>query len=124
MADVAVRNRLLTTRRLHSCAERDTDELAEFFISYELIPALVVHPLAKQFDGRLCIVLLLLRHVEVIDEDDRALAEFGAPYTLTTSIHISIDDVLGLVGRGLGREGQAQESPLVVLEAFIKLAHD
>ena len=124
MADVAIRDSLLTARGLHGCTERDANELSEFFVSAQLIPALVVHPLAKQLNRRLRAIALFLWHVEVIDEDDGVLAKFWAIDSFTTSIHVSIDDILGLIGRGLGREGQAQERPIFVLEVIIQLAHN
>ena len=124
VTDVAVSDRLLTARRLHGCTESDANELAEIFFANQFIPALVVHPLTEELDGRLSTVLLFLGHVEVIDKDDSILAEFGTPDTLTAPIHATIDDVLGLVGGGLGREGEAEEGAVLVLEVIIQLLAD
>ena len=123
MAHVTVSDRLLTTRRLHSGTESNADSLAELLLAVELIPALVVHPLAKKLDGRLGSILLLLRHVKIINEDDGTLSSLGSVDTLTPSVHVAINDVLGLIGRCLGREGETEEGPVFVLELGVELLH-
>ena len=126
MADVSHGDHILTSSgRSHSCNKCEISNLAEVLLVAEnFIPALVVHPLTEELDGRLSTVLLFLGHVEVIDKDDSILAEFGTPDTLTAPIHAAIDDVLGLVGGGLGREGEAKEGPVLVLEVIIQLLAD
>ena len=71
-----------------------------------VVPAFMVHVLPDQLDGRLCPEGFLLRHVEVVDEDDALLADGGTVVALATFLHLAVDGVLGLVGAGLGREGE------------------
>ena len=49
-----------------------------------VVPVTVVDPLTQQLDGRLRAVLLLGRHVEVVDERDALLAERRPVHTLAT----------------------------------------
>ena len=55
-----------------------SDELGVFDILcallLEVIPEGVLHPLTEDLEGRLRAEHLLLRHVEVVDEDDESLA--------------------------------------------------
>ena len=49
-----------------------------------VIPALVVHPLPQQLDGRLCPIHLHGRHVEVVNEEDKVLAQRRTKHTLAS----------------------------------------
>ena len=62
-------------------------------LTYELpvVPALVVHPLAEQFYGRLGAVCLQHGHVQIIDEEDEALAQRRTEHTLTSDVHTHIN---------------------------------
>ena len=124
MANISIGDSFLASRRLHSSAESNSDCFAEFFLSNKFIPALVVHPLSEELNRRLGTVLLFLWHVQVINEEDSILSKFWTPDALTTSVHATIDDVLGLVGRGLRGEGKTEECPIIILEAIIQLVND
>lgn len=124
MAYITIGNCFRTTWRLHGCAEGNTNGLAEFLLTIQFIPAFIVHPLTEKFNRRLGAILFFHRHVEIINKNDGFLANFWAPYTLTTSIHATIDYTLSLVSGGLSREGQTKVSPVIVLEAIVKLVED
>lgn len=51
---------------------------------FPVIPALVVHPLPQQLDGRLCSVHLHGRHVEVINKKDKMLAQGRTKHSLAS----------------------------------------
>ena len=57
-------------------------------------PALVVHELAQQLDWRLRAVRLDLRHVQVIDEDDGALAHRRPKHAAPPLVKLPVNDVL------------------------------
>lgn len=61
----------------------------------------MVHELADELDGGLGPVLLALRHVEVVDEDDELAADGGPVDPLPPTVELGEDQVLGLVGGGL-----------------------
>lgn len=101
MSNVSICNSLLATRGLHGSTENDGNSVTEILFSIELVPTAVIHPLAKEFNRGLGSVLLFLGHVEVINENDGLLSKLWSIHSFTPSIHVSIDDILGLVGRGL-----------------------
>lgn len=104
-------------RRMHGCSECGIDDLSEvFFRRVDVIPPLVVHPLPEQLYGGLCSKFLLLWHIKVIDEDYCILAERWPVDALSLFLHVSVDDTLGLIGSGLGREGKTYISAVLVFE--------
>lgn len=121
MTNVSICNILLAIRGLHSGTESDSYRLAELFFTIKIVPALVVHPLAEKLNRGLSTVFLLLRHIEVINEENGMLSELGSVDTLTTLVHEAINDTLGLVSRGLGRKCKTQECPFIILETIVKL---
>ena len=50
-----------------------------------VVPVSVVDPLSQQLDGRLCAVLLLGRHVQVVDKHDALLAQRRSVHAFATS---------------------------------------
>lgn len=58
-----------STRWPHRSNKLDVDELAECIL-LAVVPSSVVHPLSKDFDGRLSAIRLLGGHVQVVHEDD------------------------------------------------------
>jgi hypothetical protein len=87
-----------------------------------VVPALVVHVLSQDLDRGLGAVSLLLGHVQVINEDDALLAHGGSVIPSSPLVHLGIDGVLGLIGRGLGREGNGDV--LVVVTHLVELGVD
>ena len=90
-------------RRTHRRRELHVDELSHRELR-PIVPSLVIHKLTEELDGRLRAVLLQLGHVQIVDEDDRALANRWPEDTLTALIELRVDDVLNLVGARLRRE--------------------
>ena len=90
-------------RRTHRRRELHVDELSHRELG-PIVPSLVIHKLTEELDGRLRAVLLQLGHVQIVDEDDRALANRWPEDTLTALIELRVDDVLNLVGARLRRE--------------------
>mmetsp|Transcript_53894 Transcript_53894/g.129885 ORF Transcript_53894/g.129885 Transcript_53894/m.129885 type:complete len:508 (+) Transcript_53894:1582-3105(+) len=77
-----------------------------------VIPALVIAPLPQQLDRRLRKVLLALRHVQVVNEDDVLAASDRTIDTTSTLLQLAVDGVLGLVRTGLRRERDGHRDEL------------
>ena len=115
MTHISVGDWITTDARwAHRSAESDVLDLFELLVCLDVVPSTVVHPLTKQFNWRLGTVLLLLWHVEIINKDDKLLARGWTKAALLSSAHFTINNILGLVGRGLGGESQAD-----VIVAFV-----
>eukprot|EP00964_Phaeocystis_antarctica_P055483 scaffold32640_cov63-Phaeocystis_antarctica.AAC.1 len=99
--------------RAHGRDELQVDQLAEGAL-LQVVPAVVVHPLAQQLDGRLRAVLLEHGHVEVVDEDDALLAKGRAEDALPPLVELAVDDALRDGARGLRRV--VEEDALVDLD--------
>ena len=56
--------------------------------SFPVVPALEVHVLSDQLDGRLGTVHLQRGHVEVVDEEHEVLAQGWSEHTLTSGEEI------------------------------------
>ena len=65
---------------------RTDERSAEWVRTYCLpvVPPPVVHPLPQQLDGGLGPEHLQSRHVEVVDEHDKLLTQWGAKYSLAS----------------------------------------
>ena len=87
------------------------------FEVFPVVPALLAEVLPQDLDRRLCSVLLLLRHVKIIHENDAFLSYWGSVDTLPSLLHFGVDGVLRLVGAGLSRESNS--NVLVVLAHLI-----
>mmetsp|Transcript_20678 Transcript_20678/g.31621 ORF Transcript_20678/g.31621 Transcript_20678/m.31621 type:complete len:466 (-) Transcript_20678:2095-3492(-) len=122
MANVPLRDRVAAvSRRTHSGSKPHISQLSEFPLrGVDIVPSGIVHPLSEQLDRRLGSELLLLRHVEVINEDNSLLAVLRTVDTLSLLLHLAIDDAFCLVGRGLGREAERVVGPLLVVEVFLE----
>ena len=59
-----------------------------------VLPSLVVHELAQQLNWWLSTILLHLRHVEIIHQNDLLLAQRWAVHTLAPLLQLTINDVL------------------------------
>lgn len=72
--------------------------MLEFF-GIKVIPASVVHPLPKQFNGGLGAIFFFLRHVEIINEDDDFVFAFFGPEETFSSpgANLGVDKSLDLV---------------------------
>ncbi len=71
-----------------------------------VVPAAMVHELAQQLDGRLRAVLLHLRHVQVVHEDDHVLALRRAVHATPPLVHLAVNDILlggEVVSEAVGR---------------------
>mmetsp|Transcript_37405 Transcript_37405/g.96744 ORF Transcript_37405/g.96744 Transcript_37405/m.96744 type:complete len:566 (-) Transcript_37405:572-2269(-) len=108
VARVAVSDVILAaTRRAHRSQHADVNEVAE-------LPALAIVPavaegrqdehLTQDLDRRLGPILLLERHVEVINEDQHLFARRWAKGALLPLVELAVDDILRLVRGRLCRE--------------------
>ena len=89
----------------HGGDQDDVLNLHEVFLfGLAIVPALVVHELTDQLDGRLSEVHLSLGHVQIIDEDDELCTSRWPIDTLSTFLELLVKTILRLVGRGLSRE--------------------
>lgn len=96
---------LTTTWRAHSRNDHCINDVSEgVLVVTALVPAALVDQLSQNFNWRLCTIVLFLWHVEIVDEDNATHAKFGSEVVLPTLVQLHIDDVLNLVGMGLGRE--------------------
>ena len=94
-----------TTWWSHGSRELNGDNSSELLlIGIDFVPATVVHPLTEELNWRLSSIHLLLRHVEIIDEDEALFAKGRSIDTLSALFHFTIDDSLSLIGTSLGRE--------------------
>ena len=59
----------------HSTDEIDVHECTEFADDFSIVPSFEVHVLPDKFDGRLSAVCFQCRHVEIIDEEEKDLAQ-------------------------------------------------
>ena len=77
-----------------------------------VVPALVVHPLSQQLDGRLRPVHLHSRHVEVVNEEDKVLAQRRTKNTLASVGQVERKEKRGRGRRNEGEGGRREvESP-------------
>mmetsp|Transcript_85796 Transcript_85796/g.228678 ORF Transcript_85796/g.228678 Transcript_85796/m.228678 type:complete len:356 (-) Transcript_85796:4264-5331(-) len=109
-------------RRAHGGDEDKVDDLTELQ-RFPVIPPAVIHPLPQQLNGRLRKVLLARRHVEVVNHDHEARARGRAKDALASLIHLSVEQVLRLVGRSGRRERHGQRVEALA-HAVEQLLHD
>mmetsp|Transcript_33896 Transcript_33896/g.95223 ORF Transcript_33896/g.95223 Transcript_33896/m.95223 type:complete len:995 (+) Transcript_33896:5050-8034(+) len=107
----------------HRADERQVHQRAELG-SLALVPAARVHPLPQQLDRRLRAVRLLGWHVQVVDEDEAAPPERRPVGALPPLVQLPVDDVLSLVGAGLGAESQRDGVEAVWVELREQLLLD
>ena len=89
------------------------DSLEILLLTFTVVPAFMVKPLADELNRRLREVNFPLGHVQVINEDDELLASGWAEHTLSTLLKLLIETVLRLVGAGLSREGDRDHRVLL-----------
>ena len=65
----------------------------------------MVHVLPQDFYGRLGTIVLLLGHVQIIDENHTFLTHRRTVVASSTLVHLRVDSILSLVSRSLGRKG-------------------
>ena len=97
--------RAAATGRAHRAHKLHVLDRAEGVLP--VVPPAVVHPLAQELDGWLRPELLLVGHVEVVDEDDGPLVARGpvdAKSLGRAAVEAPVDHVLRDVGRGAGGE--------------------
>ena len=94
VADITRRDVVATTTwGSHGSHKLNGSNDSEFLlIGIDFVPATVIHPLTEELDGRLCSIHLLLRHVEIIDENEALLAKGRSIDTLSALFHLAIDD--------------------------------
>jgi hypothetical protein len=82
------RNRVAAPAREPHRAEQDHVLELHRVQFLAVVPETVVEELPDKFDRRLCPELLLLGHVEVVDEDDALLADGRAQSPLGPTVHL------------------------------------
>ena len=116
---------LATTWRAHRANQHGVNECAErMLVVLEIVPAALVEHLAKNLDGRLRSVLLNLRHVQIIDEDDDFLAVASTEHAGSPLVKFAINYVLNLVAMGLGRETNLDGDVLGSFQSLVQLVHE
>ena len=70
----------------------------DFAAIFSVVPMADIEPLSEELDGRLCAVLLLGRHVEVVHEHDTLLAHRRTKHALATAVQLRHNYVLRLIG--------------------------
>ena len=83
--------------RTHGAAEVDVDQVAELADRLAIVPALEVHPLADELNGRLGAVRLQRRHVQIVDEEHKVFAQRRTVYAFTSICANPINTSLLLV---------------------------
>mmetsp|Transcript_49833 Transcript_49833/g.161174 ORF Transcript_49833/g.161174 Transcript_49833/m.161174 type:complete len:386 (+) Transcript_49833:5689-6846(+) len=106
--------------RAHGSDEVEVDQVPELR-RLPVVPTTRVHPLPQQLDGRLRAVDLLRGHVQVVDENQAALAQWGAEGALPALVELAVDDVLSLLGCRLGAERECDRSVFVLVEPLQQL---
>ncbi len=93
------------------------------FLSIEIIPASVIHPLPEKLDGRLCAKLFFLRHVQVIDKNDNLVFSlFGPEKSFSSSCaYFRVNESLYLISDSLSRKGSCYEGVFLIVIIEIKL---
>lgn len=93
------------------------------FLCVKVVPSSTIHPLPQQFNGRLCSVLLFLRHIQIINEDNNLAFPFFWPIEALppSRAHFAVDQSLHLVCRGLPGEGSGQEGVGLVIVVYSHL---
>eukprot|EP00982_Pelagococcus_subviridis_P004764 29337-Pelagococcus_subviridis.AAC.9 len=97
--------------RTHRRGELNVHELAHDELA-SVVPPAVIHELPQEFYRRLRAVLLELRHVQVVDEDDRFRPERRAEDAFASLVELPVDDVLDLVRVRLRAKRAADARPL------------
>ena len=96
----------------HRSDKRQVDYLAVCQV-LAIIPAVLVKPLAKDLNRRLCTVGLTLGHVQVINIHVELFASAGAIDTLLALLQLGVQEVLGHVSRCVGGEGESQRDHIL-----------
>ena len=113
VAEVAVGHVVPATARwAHGGYELHVHQVPERQLS-PVVPAAVIHKLPQQLNRRLGAVLLNLRHVQVVHEDNHLLARGRAERPFLALVQLAVDDVLGHVSRRLS--GKVHEGVAVQL---------
>ena len=125
MAHISMRYSISSNRWEHGSSKCGVDCLSEFLLnSVDIIPSLVVHPLAKKLNWWLSTILLFHRHVEIVNKDNAFFSKWWAINTLSLFLHLSINDHLCLLRCCLRREGKTYISVVFILEFCCHLIHD
>ncbi len=105
----------------HGGDEVNSAEMFEL-LRVEVEPAAVVHPLAEQLDRRLCAVLFLLWHVQVVNENYNLILALLRPEVplASSSAHFGINQTLNLISIGLPWKGSRQKSILLVVIVLVE----
>lgn len=103
-----------SSRGAHRCDENGVDDLFEgFFLVFVLVPSALVQVLPQQLDWGLGTVLLLGRHIEVINKEDAVLLGLWAVLSLTNFVKLAVNDILGLHRGSLRGETQLNRHVLL-----------
>jgi len=81
-----------------------------------IVPVAVVNVHAKQLNGRLCTILLHLRHIHVIHKEHSLFHHRRAEHSLPSLVQPRHEDLLHLVGRCLGTEVDEEGHVLLFAE--------
>mmetsp|Transcript_24992 Transcript_24992/g.71841 ORF Transcript_24992/g.71841 Transcript_24992/m.71841 type:complete len:543 (-) Transcript_24992:316-1944(-) len=111
------------SRRSHGRHHDDVHDV-ELHELLAIEPPAVIMPLPDELDGRLRPIVLLQGHVQVVDEQQAALAERRPIGALSPFVHLAIDDVLRLVGACLCAERNGDRHELVLVEVLHQLLLD
>mmetsp|Transcript_1739 Transcript_1739/g.3716 ORF Transcript_1739/g.3716 Transcript_1739/m.3716 type:complete len:345 (-) Transcript_1739:6171-7205(-) len=112
-----------SSRRTHSRHVHHVFDLHEALL-FQVVPAMMIHVLPQDLDRGLSPVRLLLGHVEVIDEGDAHFADGGAQHSLPPLVKLRLDDLLRLVGGGLGGEAERDDVELVRVQSVEQVVVD
>lgn len=88
-----------SSRGSHGCNEHNVLDLHErlLFLS-SIIPALVVHPLSKDLNWRLCTISFFLWHIEIVNEDGESFSSWWTVHALSSFLELFIETFLCLIG--------------------------
>ena len=91
-----------TTRRSHCSHKNDIFYLLEWFLfSFSIIPSFMIHPLSKNLYRGLSTIHLFLRHIQVINEDDKLLTRSGPKDPFPPFLKLRVQHILCLVSASL-----------------------
>src|SRR5690349_2473936 len=93
------------------------------FLSIEIIPSSIIHPLSKQLNGRLSPIFFFLRHIKIINEnDDFVFTLFRPKVTFSSSgTNFGVNQSLNLICNSLPRKRGGQESVFLIIIINIEL---
>jgi hypothetical protein len=105
--------RFTTTWSSHGSNKHSIDNISEWMLRvFSVVPASLVNELSKDFDWWLSTIVLLLRHVQVVNKDNASHSKSRTKVIFPSLIKFVVNNVLDLVAVSLSGESHLNDQEL------------